>query len=216
MSYSELHKRSGVTPKDSHQSNYSDTMINIGDDIEMCTIRKRDTSLSLFLKSLKFFSFVFIFGGLLSLLMETLTGINKIYIYFLIGLIVSLQATYYKFRVWIDPNYRPDCNCVEPESIIPSKQDMMDGIFNVLGHKKSAIMFNIPNTVFGILFYCFMIFINIGQIYQVDAITFFLTCVSCLGSLYLWYTMIYEVKSICVICSSIHAISFLTLINFLI
>lgn len=182
-------------------------------DSQACARKKKSTSLSLFLKSLKFFTTVVIVAQLLSIVFNALTGARYVYIYFLIGVAVSIQATYYKFRVWLDSSYKPDCDCAQPEKFIPSKQDMMDGVFTVLGHKKSALLFNIPNTVFGILFYLLMIFINYTQCYLYSPITLLLTLISCSGSIYLWYTMIAEVGSVCVLCSTIHAINFLTLLT---
>lgn len=221
MSNSEVRKRVTFAPfvASSSSSPVSDgsATIDMSGSDKVCLMKQQETTLSLFLKSLKFFTFVFVVGGLMSLLMETITGINRIYLYFVMGLSVSMLATYYKFRVWYDPSYKPDCDCANPEpaSLIPTKEDMMDGIFNVLSHKKSAMFLNIPNTVFGILFYSFMIVINAYQLSYVYPITYFFTVVSCTGSLYLWYTMICEIGSVCVICSSIHAISFLTLFSFI-
>jgi len=185
-------------------------------DGPFCPVKPRPKKGALFVKSLKFFSFVFFAGLFTSIVFEMITGANQVYVYYLIGLAVSTLATYYKVRVWMDPSYQPDCDCPQPtapEGFIPSKDDMMKGVFSVLGHKKSALLFNVPNTVFGIMFYSFMILITYYQVYMFG--TFLLTLVSCSGSLYLWYTMINEVKAVCVICSTIHAINFLTLLALL-
>lgn len=181
----------------------------------VCMIKEPETPTDLFLKSMKFFTFVFVVAGLTSLLMEMFTGTNKIYLYFAIGLFVSMLASYFKLRIWMNPEYQPPCDCANPETFIPSKEDMVNGVFTVLGHKKSALLFGIPNTVYGMFFYSFMILINACQIPYVNLITFLFTVVSCSGSVYLWYTMICEIGSVCAICSSIHAISFLTLFSFL-
>jgi uncharacterized membrane protein len=111
--------------------------------------------------------------------------------------------------MFINPNYHPSCDCGE--------ETTLDGVFTVLKHKKSAIFMGVPNTVMGMFFYTFMITINAyGGVFVgysiVYLITLLSTLASCVGSLYLWYTMICEVKSVCVICSTIHAVSFLTLV----
>ncbi|VBB19004.1 hypothetical protein YASMINEVIRUS_1536 [Yasminevirus sp. GU-2018] len=184
---------------------------------QSCARRKRESTASLFMKSLKFFSFVFVVAGVASVAMEHFLGCSRIYLYFLIGLYVSSLASYYKYRVWMDPSYRPDCDCAQPEpdTFIPTTQNMMDGVFTVLAHKKSALLLGIPNTVFGMVFYTGMILINYYKFPFCHELTLLSTIVSCTGSVYLWYTMVNEVRSVCVICSSIHAISFLTLIYFL-
>jgi len=188
--------------------------IDFGQTDQVCQRKQKATTMDLFLKSLKFFSFVFLVIGTASVLMETLLGINRIFLYFLVGLGVSCLASYYKFMVWLNPDFHPACDCAQPESFIPSTQDMMDGVFTVLGHKKSALLFNVPNTFWGVLFYISMIFLNILNFPGVYTLTLLATLASCAGSVYLWYTMVCEVKSVCVICSSIHAISFLTLVSF--
>lgn len=188
---------------------------DFGKTEQVCLRRKKPTKTDLFLKSLKFFCFVFVVAGTASRIMQYLFGVNKIFLYFLIGLGVSILATYYKFMVWLNPNFRPNCDCAQPETFVPSKQDMMDGVFTVLDHKKSALLFDVPNTVWGVLFYMFMIFINILNFPGVYSLTILSTLISCIGSVYLWYTMVCEVNSVCVICSTIHAISFLTLVSFL-
>jgi uncharacterized membrane protein len=182
---------------------------------EACGRKKKAKPMTLFLKSVKFFSFVFAVGLLSSLAFEYVTGASRLYVYLLIGLAVSLQASYYKLRVYYDPSYAPDCDCAtQDEKFIPSKKDMMNGVFTVLGHKKSALLFNIPNTVFGVLFYSFLIYITYVQFYAYS-LTLLATLTSCIGSVYLWYTMIIEVKSVCVLCSTIHATNFLTLVALL-
>lgn len=222
MSNSEVRKRVTFAPviaSSSSSTPISDgsATIDMSDNDKVCLMKQQDTTLSLFLKSLKFFTFVFVVGGLMSLLMEAITGINRIYLYFVMGLSVSMLATYYKFRVWYDPSYKPDCDCAnpEPDSLIPTKEDTINGIFTVLDHEKSAMFLNIPNTVFGILFYSFMMLINMYQVPYAYHITFFFTVISCVGSIFLWYTMIITILSVCALCSAIHSISFLTLLSFL-
>src|SRR5437762_1413097 len=34
-----------------------------------------------------------------------------IYTYYIVGLYCSSLATYYKFKIWYDPSYKPGCNC---------------------------------------------------------------------------------------------------------
>jgi len=188
----------------------------------VCILRRQQSSTELFFKSLKFFSFFFVVGTIVGLLLQNVIGINRIYLYFVVGFMVSTLASYYKFRVWLNPDYKPDCDCTsespssQQESLIPSTDDMMNGVFTVLDHKKSALVFNIPNTVLGMMFYVLMIWINYYlPLNMANSITLIFTVISCIGSVYLWYTMITEVKSVCVLCSTIHAVSFLTLFTFL-
>lgn len=177
---------------------------------QACTIRKKESKMNLLKKSGKFFTFMLVAGYLLSVITENLFDIDRIYFYFFVGLVVSSVASYFKLRVWLNPEYHTGCNCADskPES-------MLDGVFTVLSHKKSALLLNIPNTVFGILSYLSMILLNKYEDFfgenNVYFATLFFAVSSTIGSLYLWFTMVNEVRSVCVICSTIHAMSFLIL-----
>ena len=179
------------------------------DSIQTCPRRKPVNKITLFIESLKFFMCALLVGYVLSLMTEKVLRINRIYFYFLTGLIVATLASYFKLRMFLNPNYHPSCDCEE--------ETALDGVFTILKHKKSAIFMGIPNTVMGMFFYTFMIILNAyGGVFVGYGLAYFITListlVSCIGSLYLWYTMICEVKSVCVICSTIHAMSFLTLV----
>lgn len=169
-----------------------------------CKTIKRPKNLKSFLlkKSVKFFSLLFVAGLTASVLFEMITGYNRLYVYHLVGLLVASIATYYKIRLMINPDYKPyfDCGC-DPDSI-------MGGIMVTLDHKKSALLFNVPNTIFGVGFYSLMIVL---QFYGLNWVSLVFNLASCTGSLYLWYTMINEVKAVCIICTTIHAVNFLTL-----
>jgi uncharacterized membrane protein len=177
----------------------------------ICKLRKKQSISELFIKSLKFFLLINIGVLTTSYLSEFVLGINKFYIYCLIGLYCSAQATYYKFRMFIDPKYKPDCNCYEGD--VSFTDDAMNGILTVLEHKKGTLLFNIPNSVFGILFYLSMIVMMGMNSYYCFLIIKILNVTSCIGSIFLWYTMVTEVKSICILCTTIHCINFLSFLN---
>lgn len=146
------------------------------------------------------------------MLTESILGVDRMYFYFLVGFLVASLASYFKLRVFLNPNYHSGCGCGE--------ESTLDGVFTVSKHKKSAIFMGIPNTVMGMLFYTFMVMLNVfGTVYVTSSVvyltTLLFTVVSCVGSLYLWYTMIHEVRSVYIICSTIHAVSFLTLVSLL-
>lgn len=176
-----------------------------------CKLPKKLPISKLIEKSLKFLSTTVVIVSILSYVLEIIFGINKLYVYLLVGLLCSIQATYYKFRVWFDPNYKPtNCDCAESPSF---SQDVMNGIFTVLSHEKGSMLLNIPNSAFGILFYSFLILINYLDLDGSLLITKSLISLSCLGSIYLWYVMIFEVRSVCLLCATIYSVNFLTLVK---
>lgn len=183
----------------------------MGDTDVVCKIKKSMSTKTLLMKSTKFFSFATIIGLIISKYIHIFVGIDPIYFYLLMGLTVSLVATYYKFRMWYDPSYRPNCNCAGKED--KEKGEMLNGVLSVLDHKKSAIFLNVPNTVWGILYYVTMIMLNYNNVDLIYDINFIASIMTCCGSAYLWYTMVYEVRYVCVLCSTIHASSFLMLLR---
>ena len=187
----------------------------------VCKLCTKKSKLTLFKRSLKFFSCVSVTTFILATVLRTLFDINQIYLYFLIGFCVSFYASWLKLQFYLNPNYQSGCNCVSSDKT----ETMYAGVITVLQHKKSAILFGIPNTCLGVLYYTFMVLINgfqrnllevteFASHDNVNNLTFVMTLISCIGSAYLWFTMVSEVRSVCVICSTIHAISFLTLLTF--
>lgn len=195
-----------------HQENITTSSENKDQE---CTLHKKSTIRELFLKSLIYFMIIFTIVGQFSLLIELFFRIDRMLVFFSVGLSASLLASYYKLMLLLYPMYRPLCNDCAQSSLIPSKQDIMYDVLTVLDHKKSNILYNIPNTILGVLFYSFLLCINIVSETGTYYVTLLFIIASCIVSMYLWYVMIYEVKSICVICSTIHAVSFLALIRLL-
>jgi uncharacterized membrane protein len=141
----------------------------------------------------------------------------------MIGFIVSIIATYYKYKMWIDPFYKTkNCNCGES-----NQSTIINGILTVLAHKKGSMLFNIPNSVFGILFYGLMfgihlndatevidfVLVNVNAYQTIQCLVNILFVLSFIGSIYLWIIMIYQIRSICSLCMTIYAINFLNMIS---
>ena len=172
-----------------------------------CKLRKKPTTAKLFFKSLKFF---FLFGVIvLTVIIPTNYAFNldPLYLLFSIGVICSSITTYYKIRMLLNPSYKPDCNCYDDQSFT---EEAMNGVLSVLEHKRATLLFNIPNSVYGIFFYTFMIAMIYWNMVYSDLIIRALNLISVFGSCWLWYVMITEVKSICVLCTTIHCINFLS------
>ena len=132
-------------------------------------------------------------------------GLPAIYSYCAVGAYCAIQATYFKWRMSVDPSYKPDCNCASDDS-----GQLLNGVLTVLEHKKGTLLFNVPNSVFGILYYLFMIVLFAVNIsYGIEFISL-LNIISVVGSTYLWFVMVTEVKSICILCTTIHVVNFLT------
>jgi len=232
-----------------------------GSDEKVCKFRKRKTTFELFYSSLKFFSLAGIIILFVTLIVKHVFGSNPVYLLFLVGVVCSSVATYYKIRMLLNPNYKPNCDCYDNQSlieetaisnlhsksetcvipikkriaifkeetatsnlrsesetpVIPIKKriaifsdETMNGVLSVLDHKRATLLFGMPNSVYGIFFYTFMIFMLGWNTIYSDLIIRVLNIISMFGSCWLWYIMVTEVRSICALCTTIHCINFLS------
>lgn len=185
----------------------------------MYKIPKKQTKCRLITESSIEFIVIALTIGMMNLFLNRYFSIDPIFLCTIVGFIVSVIATYYKYKVWADPHYKTKfCNCEES-----NRPTIMHGILTVLDHKKGSLLFNIPNSVFGILFYGAMFGIHMIDVTEIiDSVAIdheihyfvnILFVLSFFGSMYLWKTMIFTIGWICILCMTIHAVNFLNLIS---
>jgi uncharacterized membrane protein len=138
-----------------------------------------------------------------SIVIQNLFGINKLYVFYSIGLYVSHLVSYYKFKILLNPDLLSDydCNCKEKEKL--------HGILSVIDHKKGSMLFNIPNSIFAMLYYGFMLTLMYTAYSSTNNLMKFASLFTAYGSLYLWYTMIFEIRFNCILSIILHAINYL-------
>ncbi len=171
------------------------------------------------------YEFVVIFIGLFfsSNILLRLFGLDNIVMFYVVGFSCSIYATYLKYKVETDPYFKSSCNCVRPGADVSTV--MLSNVVSVLSHKKGSILFGIPNSALGILFYGGLFLLRVGIIgvdswfwiwpftmFSVNGLLLTACVVSCVLGLYLWYTMVYEIGTICILCMTIHATNFITLL----
>lgn len=174
----------------------------------VCKLQKKPNLAELLTESLvEFVLFVGVIS-LIGLIAFHVLDVSRTSTFAFMGLLASLTATYFKLRVMMDPEYKSSCNCVN------NAQDRaLNGVLTVLDHKKGSLLFGIPNSVYGIAFYSSLIFLNGFELFFVPYLMGLMIMASAIGSIYLWYTMVFEVKAICALCMTIHSVSFLLLAN---
>jgi uncharacterized membrane protein len=127
-------------------------------------------------------------------------NVNPLHMYSIMGIFYSMQATVYKYRMNKDPNYKiPKCKCASRPTIDTQK---------VLSSDESIMMFNIPNSIFGTLFYVVALGLNYMQYSQL--LTYWLV-LGFLSNFYFAYIMVFNIKNLCSICINIYAINTLLL-----
>jgi uncharacterized membrane protein len=192
--------------------NYNNQVHIYHENQNQCIIPKRKTMKYLFFQSLYefiIFTIIFYFLAFLFTNQQVSTHIN-LYLLNIIALINSIYVSYLKIRSSYDPNFLPACSaCVGKNSSVI--ENTFSDVYRVVEHKKGSLFFNIPNSVFGIGYYLMMLYLwNDYFITGIFSIFFqILLLTSLILSIYLWKTMIYEIKRICIICMSIHAVNFI-------
>jgi uncharacterized membrane protein len=122
-------------------------------------------------------------------------NLSPLHLYSFLGVFYSMQATVYKYRMNKDPNYKiPKCKCATRPSLDTQK---------VLGSKESIMMFNIPNSIFGTLYYLLILLLNVLNSF----LLFPIALLGFLSNFYFGYVMVFNIKSLCSICINIYAIN---------
>jgi uncharacterized membrane protein len=115
------------------------------------------------------------------------------------GLFYSLQSTYHKHRLSVDPSYKiPKCGCAGAGK---------DGSEVVLRSKESAIL-EVPNAALGAMLYAVLVLLVYGHHVGAAMVTAILA-VSV--SAYLGYVMVVRVAALCSNCINIAALNLLIL-----
>lgn len=124
-----------------------------------------------------------------------LLGARPIYTYAVLGLVFSLQATWYKRQLARDPNFRVKrCNCGGVRK---------DSTETVLSSSAST-MLGVPNSVLGALLYSgLIVLLYRGEI----TAALIVALAAALVSAWLAYVMIIRIKGLCSTCINIAALN---------
>jgi uncharacterized membrane protein len=132
-------------------------------------------------------------------LLAHVAGVSEIYTFSAFGLVYSLQSTYYKYRLAVDPGFKiPSCRCARRGA---------DGTEGVLRSRYSAIL-GIPNSVYAAAYFV-AVPVLAGVAGSRAALP--LAVVAIAASSYLSYIMLAKIRSLCATCISIAALSALIL-----
>ncbi len=126
---------------------------------------------------------------------------KPVYTFTVFGLMYSLQAAYYKYRLSRDPAYKiPKCKCAGRSN---------DGTETVLRSNQSSFL-SVPYSVLGTLLY-FTLLLAI-RFHQANAAILLASC-AIVVSAYLSYAMIARIGSLCVNCVNMSALNLLILLQ---
>ena len=135
---------------------------------------------------------------IISGLLAYLPHVSAEIVLLLFGVLFSIQATYYKYRLSRDPNYKiPKCGKCS------GRRD--DNTETVLRSRNSALL-GIPNSWLGVGFYLALL---IMVFMRDSAAAIYLAGAGVLASAFLSYVMIAKVKALCALCVNTAALNLL-------
>lgn len=140
--------------------------------------------------------------GIIAELLRYFADAKPMYVLPVLGLVYSMQASYYKYKLSVNPDYRiPKCRC---GGVANDKTEV------VLQSRGSAIL-RIPTSMLGTGLYAALLFV----VYlQHEVVAMQLAIVAVLGSAYLSYVMVVKIASLCPTCINIAALNVLILLQF--
>lgn len=140
--------------------------------------------------------------GIVAELLRSFTDVNPLYVLTLFGLLYSLQASFYKYKLAVDPTYEvPKCGCAGAAN---------DKTEVVLRSSASSIL-GIPGSVLATVLYVVVLLL----VYlQHDSAAMLPAILAVAGSIYLGYVMVVRLAGLCPSCVNIAALNVLILVQF--
>jgi len=128
----------------------------------------------------------------------------------LVGISLSLYAFYVETRKISDPSYRAACDINEYMScsrVLTSRWGRGFGLFN------SDSILNIPDSLFGLIYYCLSLFLNRFYTSKIIArLRVIFSILTNLGSIYLSYILYFVLHDICLVCCGMYIVNFIIFI----
>ncbi|KAL0883224.1 hypothetical protein ABMA27_016654 [Loxostege sticticalis] len=122
----------------------------------------------------------------------------------IMGVLVSTYALYVEMAAEARPGYKAMCDFSEYAScsrVLTSEYSKGFGIIP----KESAL--EVPNCIYGIMFYCLVIFLGTYDNIGVVPLQLVLVFTSCLSSVYLAYLLAFVLHDFCIVCVSTYFIN---------
>jgi uncharacterized membrane protein len=140
--------------------------------------------------------------AILAELLRYLADVNPLYVLTGLGLLYSLQASFYAYKLAVDPTYEvPKCGCAGAAN---------DKTEVVLRSSESSIL-GVPNSVLATALYLvLLILVYLEQ----DTAALLPAIVAVVGSIYFGYVMVVRLASLCPTCVNIAALNLLIVLQF--
>lgn len=129
----------------------------------------------------------------------------------LIGISLSLYAFYVETRKSHDPTYQAACDLGTRMSCSRVLTSRWGRGFGLL---PTDSIFNLPDSLFGLMYYCFSLVLNrSNRSERIARLRVILSILTNLGSVYLSYILYFILQDICFVCCGMYVVNFLLLIS---
>ncbi|CAH4028516.1 unnamed protein product [Pieris brassicae] len=122
----------------------------------------------------------------------------------ILGVLVSAYTLYVEMAAESRPGYKALCDFAEHASCSRVLTSEFSKAFGLLP-KNSA--FEVPNCIYGTLFYCIMIFLSTYDNIAVVRLQLLLNAASLITCVYLAYLLIFVLHDFCIVCVSTYVIN---------
>ncbi|XP_046811122.1 vitamin K epoxide reductase complex subunit 1 [Lucilia cuprina] len=137
---------------------------------------------------------------------------NKLRLWCILGLILSLYATYVEIKLLLNKDYRALCDLAPKLSctaVFNSQYGKSFGFLNMFFDEKTS-KWNPPNGIYGIIYYTLLLATTFLKRPELLKYQIVFCVLSNIMSLYLAY-LLYILENICVVCVTIYVVNFLCL-----
>ncbi|XP_062566333.1 vitamin K epoxide reductase complex subunit 1-like protein 1 [Saccostrea cucullata] len=120
-----------------------------------------------------------------------------------VGTLLSVYALYVEINAEHDKNYRASCDIsptVSCSKVFKSRWGKGFGLIGLLIGDDHPL--NLPNSVFGIVFYTLQVALTFSSSPSLASLQFYTSALSNLASVYLGYILYFILKDLCVVCMS--------------
>ncbi|XP_027049173.1 vitamin K epoxide reductase complex subunit 1 [Pocillopora verrucosa] len=129
------------------------------------------------------------------------------------GIALSVYALHVEISKEHNKEYKALCDINEHMScskVFSSKYGTGFGLVEPLMGKDSPL--NVPNSIFGIIFYLLMFLLGLSSNKFAAWLMFLFSLMSCAGSIYLGYILFYILHDTCVVCISTYVVNAILLV----
>ncbi|XP_013186884.1 vitamin K epoxide reductase complex subunit 1-like protein 1 isoform X2 [Amyelois transitella] len=120
------------------------------------------------------------------------------------GVLVSTYALYVEMAAEAHPGYKALCDIAEYASCSRVLTSEYSKGFGVMPKESSL---EVPNCIYGILFYCIMILLATFDQKFIVRLQFYLAIASVASSVYLAYLLAFVLRDFCIVCVSTYFIN---------